>query len=110
MWKSFQKHARLVKYWLLMPGIPSALLAKTVLLEMANSTAWIFNLVNDCTPSVFYPPLAVHRCLSWWHTSLEKELCIVTLAVLSVVGGPSASVVGRNSTRGAHAALWMSFI
>lgn len=51
-----------IGYWV--PGIPSALLAKTVLLEMANTTMWIFNLVNDGIPSVLHPPLAVHRRLS----------------------------------------------
>lgn len=74
---------------------PALCWQKIVLLEMASGTVWIFNLVNDGIPRVSHPLLAAHRCVSWWHTSLEKDSWIVTLAMLNVVGGPSAFVVGR---------------
>lgn len=94
MWKNFQKQRGWsnIGYWV--PGIPSALLAKTVLLETASRTGWIFNFVNHGIPGVSHALLAGPRCLSWWHTFLEEELCIVTLAMLPGGGGPSAFVVG----------------
>lgn len=77
MLKNFQKQLGWsnIGYWV--PGIPSALLAKTVPVEVANnSTGWIFNLVNDGIPSVSLPLLAAHRCLSWWHTLPWRRSCV----------------------------------